>query len=580
VLNQILLGDCLEVLRTLPDESVDSIVTDPPYGLGTHEPTVDEILLYLQGSQLNTGGDFMGHDWFIPSPAVWRECYRVLKPGGHLLSFGGTRTFDLISLGLRAAGFENRDTVASQFGVTTLQWVHGQGFPKSLNVGKTLDKMAGAERKVIGRKSDPRYQYEFRGTSAAPMGNVDPRRERQDHALLTEPATEEAKQWEGYGTALKPSWEPILVFRKPLEKPTVAENVLEHGTGAYNIDACRIGKTGGMTKPTLSSGEKRDRWDGNQPVGKGAWKETGGRWPANLILTHAEECKVVGTKKVQAPVINRFTDGMKPFGDGAGHEYEQTQTGDEEGMEEISVYECVDGCPVKMLDKQSGWLHAHGNIKDHKSLDEGMFGRGNVKRPKVGYVSDAGGASRFFGQIQPDAPFKYAGKVSPKERSGWLTKNKPEFPFVALRENLSEEEKERVFTEWPDHYNTNPEDIQPQNYIPEELQEFFELAPEDTNPHPTMKPLKLIEWLVKLVTPKDAVVLDPYCGSGTTCIAALASGCNYIGIEKDTLFHEIANKRVELMKPELEIRAEDESQQQAFELMLGLGQEEKSGNHS
>jgi DNA modification methylase len=131
VLNTIHLGNCLDVLKTFPDNSIDAIVTDPPYGLGNREPEIDEILAYLQGENLNTGGDFMGRDWSVPSVQVWKECYRVLKPGGHVLSFAGTRTLDLISMGLRAAGFESRDTIASQFGVQTLQWVQGSGFPKS-----------------------------------------------------------------------------------------------------------------------------------------------------------------------------------------------------------------------------------------------------------------------------------------------------------------------------------------------------------------------------------------------------------------------------------------------------------------
>lgn len=123
--NKIFLGDCLEVLKTLPDDSLDASVVDPPYGLGTREPTGEEIIAYLQGETLDTGGDFMQRRWTIPSVAVWREVYRVLKPGAHLVVFAGTRTWDLISIGIRAAGFEFRDTVASQFGVQAFQWVQG-----------------------------------------------------------------------------------------------------------------------------------------------------------------------------------------------------------------------------------------------------------------------------------------------------------------------------------------------------------------------------------------------------------------------------------------------------------------------
>jgi len=130
--NRVLLGKCLDVLKQLPDESFHAVVTDPPYGLGTKEPTVKQLIAFLKGADLDTGGDFMGADWEIPSVPIWKEVYRVLKPGGHVLSFGGTRSWDLISMGLRAAGFEYRDTIADE--VAALQWIHGQGMPKGLNV--------------------------------------------------------------------------------------------------------------------------------------------------------------------------------------------------------------------------------------------------------------------------------------------------------------------------------------------------------------------------------------------------------------------------------------------------------------
>jgi DNA modification methylase len=159
--NRVIRGDCSLVLETLMEGSVDAVVCDPPYGLGTKQPSPEEIAHYLEGSRLNTGGDFMGRDWEIPPVSVWRKCFRALKPGGLLLAFAGSRTFDVMDVGIRAAGFEP---------VTTLAWIYGSGFPKSLNVGKALAKL---ERK------------------------------------------EAAEKWAGWGTALKPSWEPILCFRKP-----------------------------------------------------------------------------------------------------------------------------------------------------------------------------------------------------------------------------------------------------------------------------------------------------------------------------------------------------------------------------
>jgi len=442
--NQILLGDCLDVLKTLPDESVHSVVTDPPYGLGTREPTADEIVAYLQGGELDHGGDFMGRDWNIPPVAVWQECFRVLKPGGHLLSFGGTRTFDLISIGIRAAGFECRDTIAQQFGVMCLEWIQGQGFPKSMNVRKALEKA---------------------GLSA-----------------------EEAERWEGWGSALKPSWEPILVFRKPVNEGTVARQVLATGTGALNIDACRIRTSSDDPnhRPGVTATvHKTDSMFGVGGQRRGALPP--GRWPANILLTHAPECKVTGVKRIPAPVINRFDDGMKPFGEAAGHRYTSEQTGDADGMEDVPVYECEPGCPVKALDGQSGVSRSLGGKSGGKFAGavpyEGAFSGLNPGATAGGF-GDTGGASRFFSQFEPDAPFVYSAKVSKAERDRGLSKG--------------------------------------------------------TNKHPTVKPLAVMQWLVRLVTPKCGAVLDPYCGSGTTCLAALEEGCCFIGIERDPESHHVA----------------------------------------
>jgi site-specific DNA-methyltransferase (adenine-specific) len=139
-LNRILLGDCLELLKKLPDDSIDSVVTDPPYGLGNKDPDAMDIFMYVLGATLDTGGDFMGRDWDIPSVQIWREVYRVLKPGGYVVSFGGTRTFDLISIGLRMAGFECRDTISRfhpEVELPIIQWIQSQGMPKSRNPFKS-----------------------------------------------------------------------------------------------------------------------------------------------------------------------------------------------------------------------------------------------------------------------------------------------------------------------------------------------------------------------------------------------------------------------------------------------------------
>jgi len=235
-------GDCLEVMPTLDADSIDSIVSDPPYGLS-----------------------FMGKGWDhgVPSVEFWSEALRVAKPGAHLLAFGGTRTFHRLTVAIEDAGWEIRDCV---------MWVYGSGFPKSHDVSKAIDKAAGAEREVVGQaksgiaKGDTTFGDDnWAGKNRTVYG-------------LTAPATDAAKQWEGWGTALKPAWEPIIVARKPLIG-TVAANVLAHGTGGINVDGCRVG-----------TDELKGKVYNNNNTG---WKCTSapstiygneqGRWPANLI---------------------------------------------------------------------------------------------------------------------------------------------------------------------------------------------------------------------------------------------------------------------------------------------------------
>jgi site-specific DNA-methyltransferase (adenine-specific) len=261
---RIINGDCLDVLKELEDNSVDSIVTDPPYGLS-----------------------FMGKRWDydVPSVEVWAECLRVLKPGGHLLAFAGTRTQHRMAVRIEDAGFEIRDMIA---------WVYGSGFPKSLDVSKAIDKAAGAERaEVVGVRH--RNVKPFDDANGWNQNNTN-----GDYAY-TAPATPEAKQWEGWGTALKPALEPITVARKPLIG-TVAENVLQHGTGAINVDGCRV--------DFMSEEDRKESTQKNQHANFGTPPLTGnnvygdysmigpknynptGRWPANFIHDGGEE--VVG----------------------------------------------------------------------------------------------------------------------------------------------------------------------------------------------------------------------------------------------------------------------------------------------
>lgn len=285
------LGDCLETLKTLPDGSVDSVITDPPYGLSQHTPqqVADCLGAWLRGEEYKPKGKgFMGKSWdaWVPSPAVWRECLRVLKPGGHLLAFAGTRSMDLMSMAVRLAGFELRDSIGYAHdggGAPLLAWAYGSGFPKSLDVSKAIDKAAGAEREVVGLKRYGDGQVFQGGKTAARSGGIIGEAAERGPSVETIPATESAKQWQGWGTALKPAWEPIILARKPLEG-TVAENVQRHGTGAINVDGCRVEAerlTGWGGSAAFTKTHDASKHGG---MAKGCARPVeSGRWPANLI---------------------------------------------------------------------------------------------------------------------------------------------------------------------------------------------------------------------------------------------------------------------------------------------------------
>ena len=328
---KVLIGNNLDLLPTLADNSVDSIVTDPPYELG-----------------------FMGKKWDSTGIAynsdLWRECLRVLKPGGHLLSFGGTRTWHRIAVAIEDAGFEVRDSIA---------WMYGSGFPKSLDISKAIDKAAGAEREVIGEKVSPDgIPYASRrinGSGPSVGGNAYGEFGNGGN-LNTAPATPEAQQWEGWGTALKPAFEPIIVARKPLIG-TVADNVLTYGTGGLNIDASRVGTEKRKNNINDFSNQHGNKFGNGEKIEKLGESEVTGRWPANVIL---------------------------------------------------------DEYTARLLDEQTQHLRAAGNKKDtgqgkgveYKSSSYQVSYAGIANRT----YNDSGGASRFF----------YVAKASKRDRNEGL----------------------------------------------------------------------------------------------------------------------------------------------------------------
>lgn len=432
----LLQGDCIEAMAKMPSDSVDAIVTDPPYGLSA-EPDAAEVLRHwLAGDDYtHRGGGFMGKTWdsFVPGPATWKEALRVLKPGGYALVFAGTRTADLMGMSLRLAGFEVRDC---------FNWLYGSGFPKSLNLPG------------------------------------------------------------GLGTALKPAHEPIIVARKPLIG-TVAANVLAHGTGAMNIDACRVP---GQPSPAA---ERRAsaRASGNAPMqervlGVETAEEANavgriGRWPANLLLTHDAGCA--------------------------------------EGA-------CAEGCPVAALDAQTGTLKSGKMEGDQRGWGKnGIYGEGG-KTPATCYA-DEGGASRFFNTFGYDpegldaVPFRYVAKAAGKEREAGLEGD----PEITARTPMAGRGqgglKCRTCGKWK--ASGSPCTC---------AEPDFEQVPFERkarlNTHPTVKPVALMRWLVRLVNPSGGVVLDPFLGSGTTLVAATLEGVRAIGVEREAAYIEIAKARV------------------------------------
>lgn len=283
-------GDCLVTLRGMADNSVDSIVTDPPYGLS-----------------------FMGKKWDydVPSVDIWAECLRVLKPGGHLLAFAGTRTQHRMAVRIEDVGFEIRDMIA---------WVYGSGFPKSLDVSKAIDKAAGAEREVLGTV-DPRGAFDGRERKSAAINTNWRGAEGRDDVRdlskkdVTAPATEAARQWQGWGTALKPALEPITMARKPFAS-TVAANVLEYGAGALNIDGCRVATDDDLNGGAYSNGSKDpdDATSYATGVNAGEFVQPTGRWPANLI--HDGSAEVRATFPPAKGQQGDLTGHSKPRGNG------------------------------------------------------------------------------------------------------------------------------------------------------------------------------------------------------------------------------------------------------------------------
>jgi DNA modification methylase len=425
---RLLKGDCLELLPTLEENSIDSCVTDPPYHLisivkrfgqpNSAPVKVDRFCNHAGADKgvspyARSSKGFMGKQWdggdIAFRPEVWAEVLRVLKPGAHLLAFSGTRTYHRMACAIEDAGFEIRDQIG---------WCYGSGFPKSHDVSKGIDRLAGVEREIVGpSKRHAGQSYQWAGEIRHPTHS-------EDKAAITAPATEAAIQWQGWGTALKPAWEPIVLARKPLSESSIAANVLKHGTGGINVDGCRIATSDKWEYPNGPGGCKSGEFHYQGRASTPAQSNSQGRWPANLIHDGSEE------------VVNGFPETQSGYSDG-------TKSGIQQNV-------------------------------------FGKFGAGTFQET----YGDKGSAARFF----------YTAKADSDDRLG--------------------------------------------------------------SKHPTVKPLDLIQYLSRLITPRNGTILDPFAGTGTLGEAAWREGFAAVLIEREPEYQADIERRMALVLagPEERIR--------------------------
>lgn len=766
-LNTVGIGDNVEYLKRVPDNSIDSCICDPPYGLGKAPDPVMVMTAWAQGKTINvSGGGFMMKEWdaFVPQPDLWKEVLRVLKPGGYLLSFFGSRTYDWGVMAIRFAGFDVVDQ---------LVWHYSTGFPKSLNISKAIDAQLTTGRSDSVGLKHANDNERTGGERVRTVGNMNngimSREESGPRIIRDEPATPEGERWDGWGTALKPSQEPITLARKPLtpvpltaildevtslvevllwsmstakcvevvsasnqsdcdevgfdsvrwiaavlntvgsdersemtatfssqeagstfsniatswnnildvlcerrstfttetttrlttalrtlrssisaitpdtitqaviqhgglwssasdaasnssdsrrswnvtqppfadvsatsklahvqgaavvvlhvlasfadesslplqvtrggsapsvvrttqdansssmepivvaRKPfpaTFAQNILEHGTGAMNIDGCRVGSSKRVPGGNSSTSSQFEGWTTGSPDGPGK-NPSVGRWPPNTLYSHAEGCKLVGTKKIEGTASAKYgtDDGDSSlFGTGKQSSRKPTSVSvDADGKEEVEDWNCEPDCPIAELDRQSG-------ISLPKPGRTGLRGGRPIHgSPTIGTPTEegtwpadpGGGASRFF------PCFRYQAKPSRREREAGLE----DFPLKAAKKfneggiqgrRDAKAKKAIAAAATPSGrilINEDGTETRVDGDVPQHR----------ANVHPTVKSVELMRWLVRLVTQPGGVVLDPFIGSGTTGVACVLEGFNYVGIEREAEYAEIAVARI------------------------------------
>ena len=502
-------GDATAVLATLPDGCAHVAYFDGPYGLST-QSTADVIAClraWLDGRVYTHGkSGFMSAEWdaFVPGPEAFREVHRVLKPGGYCVAFSSTRTVDLLGIAVRLAGFEMREGWA---------WNFSAAMPKSLNVGKAIDREAGAEREVIGQRD--RYLDGGKRSVGAPSNGGTFGGETftvNGVADITAPATKAAAQWEGYGTATKPAYEPLVVARKPLAG-TVAENVQRHGCGALNIDAGRIGIAAddpnhrpGTTEVTTESSSMF----GTPSRRRGSMGS--GRFPAALALAHSEGCELVGTARVRGfktPVGHTSASTVDVYGEFAKRS--TIDHTDADGMETCDEWVCVEGCAVAELARQSGERNTQKSRSNPNAAaaSAGMFGVATKQKNGPEYLGETGSCTRFFWQA----------KASARDRLAYITCS----AGCAHHETVAGVREARATAR-------DATQEHPHGWC------VACGAARHHHLHSTVKPLDLARYharLLSLPSHVDPVALVPFCGSGPEARALLEMGFRVIAVDLD-----------------------------------------------
>lgn len=618
---RLMLGDCRERMKELEDASVDSIVCDPPYdltkdkrgGSGVASVNLDSPYGRARIGTGNGAGGFMGQKWdgtgVAFDAATWLEAFRVLKPGGYVLAFGGTRTFHKLASAIEAAGFEIRDQIAnavqsdthvqrfissltdeqqlafqqcldeSSFG-GMLAWTFAQGFPKNMDVSKAIDRHLGATRtEVAGVK--PGHEEFLERTDASAAGGrrlgwerpwrEDPEAVRRSH-LLFAPATPEAQQWRGWGTALKPSWEPIVVARKP-HKGTVAANVLKFGTGAMNVDACKVPIADKAAYERNCSGDRghagtRDKEERGATFLRqgGGSASPGGRWPANLVHDGSEEVEAAfptGTG-ARSPVrghepsmassgtitnLRRRVPGVFHGDSGSAARFFHSYSGGAWNRSDAAAAACRSSLQSALASTVLGvaatWGSLEGSLSPSGSMEPSTTVTASEFASVCALATEAilsfdAESSREWRQERPSPSGSRVSVAITRKLTGTTT-------ITASLSRSDGSAGDATFTITPNSTAHGDQDSARKRlfYSPKATaRERHEGLDEKGNEHPTVKPTDLMRWLVRLVTPPGGVVLDPFAGSGSTLKAAELEGFSAIGIELEPAYLEIARRRI------------------------------------